>query len=146
MQKILSLVATQTQGLSGIDQLLYIFALIAPFCGIVLGTTFWFNLRGALRYILSWIAPGIWIVSLIGIISQLPSKEYLLLISAIALSLPLTLLYYTVIAILSLANLKDTLQDYFYKPPQPKKQKSTETPNSPHAQPLPLTPTHVREM
>src|SRR5690606_23465174 len=78
-----------------------------PFCGIILGLTFLVNLRGWLRWVLSFVSPLAWITSIIFLVSQLPAKDYLLLIAAIMISLPFTLLYYISLVILMVANIKD---------------------------------------
>lgn len=109
MHQIITMVGLQTQNLSLVDQLLYASALIAPFCGILVGFTFYVNLHKTLRWILSWGAPFVWLGSIIVLLSQIPAKENLLLIAAVMIVFPVYLLYYLILAILSLAQIKDAL-------------------------------------
>lgn len=142
METLNQLVVLQVGHLSPADQLLYACALAAPFCGLVLGVTFLVNLRGWLKWLLSWAAPSLWMASIVFLVSQLPPKDNLLLIGALMISVPVTLLYYASLTVLTIANAKDKLMEVIHtyllhhqNPPQ-----------SPPSQAHPLPSKHTSDL
>lgn len=117
MELLLELISLQTENLSLADQMLLAVALLAPYCGILIGLVFWLNTNRASKWLISWIAPAVWLASVTILISQLPGKDFLLLISSIGLAYPVTALYYSLLTIFSLAHLKDAVINIiFHKP------------------------------